>query len=149
MPDDERSGADRLLDLAVYAPLGLALEFRRMYPDLADRGRRQVTFTKALGRTAVTRGGAELRKRLRDEPESESAPSGAAVEPPPARPPEPREPAPTSTHLAIADYDSLSAQHVVKRLDGLSPNDLDAVRTYEERHRGRRTILTRVAQLQA
>lgn len=143
------------MDLAVYAPLGFALEFRRMFPELADRGRRQVKFTKTLGKTAVTRGGSELRKRLNSEDEPETAatePDGEATgaeEPQTARPTEPQRPAMAApTHLAIADYDSLSAQHVVKRLDGLSPDELEAVRAYEDRNRGRRTILTRIAQLQ-
>jgi hypothetical protein len=50
--------------------------------------------------------------------------------------------------LAIPGYDSLSASQVVQRLAGLSPAELDAVRTYEEATRSRRTILAKVAQLQ-
>jgi hypothetical protein len=37
---------------------------------------------------------------------------------------------------------------VVQRLAGLSPDELAAVGAYESTHRGRRTILTRVSQLQ-
>lgn len=51
--------------------------------------------------------------------------------------------------LAIPDYDGLSASHVVNRLAGLSPSELDAVRRYEAANRGRKTILSKVAQLQA
>ncbi len=51
--------------------------------------------------------------------------------------------------LAIPDYDALAASQVIPRLDGLSPAELDAVRRYELAHRGRRTILGRVAQIQA
>ena len=39
------------------------------------------------------------------------------------------------------DYDSLSASQVVPRLDGLTADELEAVRRYEAAHRGRRTIL--------
>ncbi len=49
--------------------------------------------------------------------------------------------------LAIPDYDELSASQVVERLTGLSADQLAAVRTYEEAHRGRRTILFKVDQL--
>jgi hypothetical protein len=49
--------------------------------------------------------------------------------------------------LPIPDYDELSASQVVERLDGLPANDLAAVRTYEEDHRGRRTILFKIDQL--
>ncbi len=51
--------------------------------------------------------------------------------------------------LAIPDYDSLSASQVVPRLSGLSPEELEAVRAYEDAHRGRKTILNRVAQIKA
>ncbi|MGH9187116.1 MAG: hypothetical protein ACRD0U_15060, partial [Acidimicrobiales bacterium] len=50
--------------------------------------------------------------------------------------------------LAIPDYDSLSASQVVPRLAGLSEGELEAVRAYEMSHRGRKTILSKVAQLQ-
>ena len=49
--------------------------------------------------------------------------------------------------LAIPDYDELAASQVVERLDGLSADDLAAVRAYEEAHRGRRTILFKIDQL--
>jgi hypothetical protein len=51
--------------------------------------------------------------------------------------------------LAIPDYDGLSASHVVNRLAGLSAAELEAVRRYEAANRGRKTILSKVAQLQA
>lgn len=50
--------------------------------------------------------------------------------------------------LAIPDYDNLSASQVLPRLDGLEPDELDAVGRYERAHRGRKTILNRVAQLE-
>ena len=50
--------------------------------------------------------------------------------------------------LAIPGYDSLAASQVVPRLAGLSADELAAVGAYESAHRARRTILTRVRQLQ-
>jgi len=50
--------------------------------------------------------------------------------------------------LAIPQYDALAASQVVPRLDGLTPAELDAVRRYEAAHRGRKTILGKIAQLQ-
>jgi hypothetical protein len=50
--------------------------------------------------------------------------------------------------LAIPGYDSLAASQVIQRLDGLSAEELAAVGAYESAHRARRTILTRVRQLQ-
>ena len=55
---------------------------------------------------------------------------------------------PDPSTLAIPGYDSLSASQVVQRLAGLSQDELAAVGAYEEAHRGRRTILNRVSQLQ-
>jgi hypothetical protein len=51
--------------------------------------------------------------------------------------------------LAIPDYDGLSASHVVNRLASLSPVELESVRVYEAANRGRKTILSKVAQLQS
>ncbi|MFP5254461.1 MAG: hypothetical protein ACLGI8_01250 [Acidimicrobiia bacterium] len=59
------------------------------------------------------------------------------------------EPGVTVAALAIPDYDGLSASHVVNRLAGLSPEELDAVRRYELANRGRKTILSKIAQLQS
>jgi hypothetical protein len=92
---------------------------------------------------------------------------GPPVRPSPAPAPQPREAAvpametertearggaaptsaPTATTLGIPDYDELSASQVVERLDGLQSGELDAVRAYEEAHRGRRTILFKIEQL--
>ncbi len=57
-------------------------------------------------------------------------------------------PLPSANGLAIPGYDSLSASQVVQRLAGLSSEELAAVGEYEAAHRGRRTVLTRVGQLQ-
>ena len=56
---------------------------------------------------------------------------------------------PTAQNLAIPGYDTLSASQVVQRLGGLSAEELEAVRAYEESGRGRKTILARVEQLQS
>ena len=50
-------------------------------------------------------------------------------------------------HLAIPDYDELSASQVVDRLEGLRPDELAAIRDYESAHRGRNTILGKIEQL--
>jgi hypothetical protein len=56
---------------------------------------------------------------------------------------------PAAAGLAIPDYDSLSASQVVPRLEGLSTSELAAVESYEAAHRGRKTILSKIAQLQS
>lgn len=59
------------------------------------------------------------------------------------------DPAPDPSALAIPGYDSLSASQVVPRLEGLTSDELETVRTYEQATRGRKTILSKIAQLQA
>jgi hypothetical protein len=54
---------------------------------------------------------------------------------------------PSSESLPIPDYDELSASQVVERLEGLDRESLDAIRRYETEHRGRNTILGKIAQL--
>jgi hypothetical protein len=48
---------------------------------------------------------------------------------------------------ALADYDTLSASQVVRRLESLGQDELRAVQRYEASHRNRRTILNRAGQL--
>jgi hypothetical protein len=180
---EDRPLVSQVADAIVFAPLGLALEGRRLYPDLVHRGRRQVQFTRVVGKFAVRRG--EVRAQqvwgeaqglvlgvlniagLRpqdDDPESaEPVPGGTVADPvastngtgpaadtgadlrvvpdTPARA--------DSSDLAIPGYDSLSAFQVMPRLEGLGPEELEAVRAYERETRGRQTILNKIAQLQA
>jgi hypothetical protein len=86
-----------------------------------------------------------------DTPAPEPAP---APEPTPVSTPEPEAPiaavdltVPDVDELAIPDYDELSASQVVERLEGLDAGELEAVRRYEAAHRGRNTILGKIAQL--
>lgn len=142
-----------MLDLAVYAPLGFALERRRVVGELADRGRRQIAFAKMVGRTALTVTAGDILRAFR-EPTVEAAPAppelvaaDRVAEEPPPEPAGPPEGTPDASSLAIPDYDSLAAKHVVRRLSGLTPAELESVRLYESAHRGRRTILGRIDQL--
>ena len=83
---------------------------------------------------------------------SPAAPPAAVTRPTPERPRKAARPAPTTTaagaDLAIPDFDSLAASQVIPRLEGLSPEELEAVRAYEAGRRGRKTILNKIAQLQ-
>src|SRR5215218_6049085 len=160
-PKDDRSAPEQLADFVLFAPLGLALEARKLYPELAARGRRQLMFTRTVGKYAVRRGQSRLDDLVATGVGLVSAllPTNGAAAPEPeateaATPPDltpvpdlPAEPAPDDAHLAIPDYDSLSAFQVMPRLEALDPSDLDAVRAYEESTRGRRTILNKIAQL--
>jgi hypothetical protein len=69
--------------------------------------------------------------------------TGAAASPAAA----PATPTGSGRHLAIPDYDELSASQVVEHLDGLSRADLEAIREYETEHRARNTVLGKIEQL--
>ena len=82
-------------------------------------------------------------------PRARTAPRAA---PTPADPPVPPDAAwradvAAADALPIPDYDELSASQVVERLDGLDRESLEAIRRYETEHRGRNTILGKIAQL--
>jgi hypothetical protein len=144
----ERSLAEQVADVVVFAPLGLALEARRLLPEMASRGRRQLLFTRTVGKYAVKRGRERVERLVAAAvpggPTTDGGPVAVTPRPTPAARPVPDiDPA----DLAIPDYDSLSAFQVMPRLEALDQEDLEAVRRYEEATRARRTILNKIAQL--
>lgn len=153
----QRTPLDRALDVAVFAPLGLALTVREAFPELARKGRErvtnQLTAARMIGELAVTMGRNEAAKLLGRAREAGAArarpPAPARREARPAAAPGSRSAATrAAADLAIPNYDTLSASQVIERLPGLSHDELEAIRRHEEAGRGRRTILHRVAQLQ-
>jgi hypothetical protein len=197
MPDEKKSPLDNVVELALFAPLGLALTARDHLPDLIARGRQQVSSQVALarmmGQYAVKEGEKDLRKRVEglsetlsnlgilpepNPPARSSGPAASTVVPPTpgtvtTPPPEVEVDVPAATtngsssngssangstngaavrsraDLSIPGYDTLSASQVVQRLAGLSADELEDVRDYESGTRGRRTILSKIAQLQS
>ncbi len=171
--DSDKTPVDQAADLFVYAPIGLFFEAPTLLPKLAEQGRVHARNARLFGRFAVRQGEAEVRRRLAAlegqtngllqalglVPDSDGADDGAddrATAPASSRrratatdAAPPSEPSPAVADLAITDYDSLSASQVVTRLPGLSVSELESVRAYEATHRGRKTILNKVAQLQA
>ena len=164
---------DHAVDLFVYAPIGLLFEGATLLPLLVEKGRSQVTMARMIGKFAVDQGRTEATKaagRLQDQaagvidflgdsvvgaPAEDPPPRGAPARPAPPRPaPATRSVegggtnGPDASTLAIPDYDGLSASQVVNRLAGLSAVELSAVQRYEAANRGRKTILSKVAQLQ-
>lgn len=164
LPPNRPSLLDAALDLALYAPIGLAGLVRRALPDLADEGRRRVAGELRQARAVGELAAMELRRRLdsldalrpRATSPDPSSPRPAATPTPtvaatPASPGPvvtgPSGPAPLSADTVIPGYDSLSASQVVQRLGGLSGPELVVVRDHEARHRGRKTVLLKTAQL--
>ena len=164
MPDQKRP-VDRLLDVVLYAPLGLLMNLEEVVPQLVEKGHQQVNMARMFGQFAVKAGTEEARKRVdqvseqvgdlvnRRPPTPErpatASPVSVADASPTSEPPTSTDPVPDPGSLGITDYDALSASQVVPRLAGLLPAELDAVRLYELANRGRKTILSKVAQLQS
>ena len=167
-----------LVDLFVCAPLGFVLDAPSLLPRWIDRGREQLASLGDVGRIVSGRGssedtasraGKQAHATLRglglapeptgderdDAGDGAGAPASAAgrtVERPTIVPPVAAVPTPVGPDvdtLAITDYDSLSASQVVPRLEGLAPDELESIRAYETANRGRKTILSKIAQLQA
>jgi hypothetical protein len=98
-PDDTKTPLDALLELGLYAPLGLALEARDRLPELIARGRQQVTsqvtLARMMGQYAVREGEKDMRKRMAEvqttlqglgllpEPNPPGAPAPGTVPTPP------------------------------------------------------------------
>ena len=186
MVPDEKNPVDQVIDLLVFAPLGLAMTARTQLPEMVAKGRAQVegqvSMARFIGEFAVKQGKVEVEKRLRtyfdavaeprrDQPSPEPGPEPPRDEPAPDPappeadavavtveadppldpvdpPPGPPEPVPAAAELAIHGYDALSASQVVQRLAGLSPAELEQVRLYEAATRRRKTVLTKISQLQ-
>jgi hypothetical protein len=172
--------ADRLLELFVFAPAGLALTIAEELPNLVEKGRNRIegraATARVVGQFAVQMGCREVVKRARQlvgpEPpkrqERQTQPRVAdrvpyeewvssAAEPADAAPrisgaSDPEEHPELNGFAALGDlaipaYDTLSASQVVKRLDGLSRDELLEVGDHERQNRHRATILAKVEQL--
>ena len=146
-------------DVWCVAPLGLAVSVVEELPVLLADGRRRIEqqLGNALfvGRFVVTQKQRELSARLEGllghgAAPAAPGPTDSAQAPVPPRPAERAAPDPAAAAVvdgALADYDTLSASQVVRRLESLGPDQLDAVRRYEASTRNRRTILNRAGQL--
>lgn len=168
---ERKTPVDHAVELAVYAPIGLVSEARRLLPSFVDKGRARVDMYKMVGQFAVKQGRRSAKKRLADtqdqvesilgefglgsngqmpaaEPRPAAAPASAEPEAVSEAPAAPRASA-AAHELPLADYDSLAASQVIPRLIGLDADELEAVRAYESAHRGRKTILGKLAQLQS
>ena len=160
-PDEGTAGKSplrRAFDLCLFAPVGIAVTVVEDLPELIDKGRRKVELqlgnAHVVGRFVVNKSQRGVSERLDgllgsgieatppgDEVGSETVPRAAS---------ERRVPDPAAEAIvggALADYDTLSASQVVRRLESLGPSELRAVQRYEASTRNRRTILNRAGQL--
>ena len=162
---ERKSPVEHALDLLFYAPLGFVLNAQEVVPQLIEKGHQQVVMARMFGKFAIENEApkqiAGLQKQVQKVADQFTArvapakPSGNGPAAPAAAATQTSAPVvsspahgPGAAELAITDYDSLSASQVVPRLEGLSDAELASVRDYEAAHRGRKTILSKIAQLQ-
>jgi hypothetical protein len=151
----------RTLEACLFAPVGVAMDIKEDLPGLIDKGRGRVEQEISNARVAGEYVVGRLQRRLSgrvdrllhgvDGDTPAGAEEAAGPRAPVAAPPAPR-PAPDAADAAtlgaaLADYDTLSASQVVRRLESLGPEELRAVQRYEAATRNRRTILNRAGQL--
>jgi pyruvate/2-oxoglutarate dehydrogenase complex dihydrolipoamide acyltransferase (E2) component len=165
--DAEATGLRRTIDLLVCAPMGVVMTVAEDLPGLIAKGRQrletEISNARIVGKIVVTKGQQDVSQRLGDllgimsgdgtgdgnastEADTAAAAEGTTV-PAPTPKPEPDPEAEAIVGRALADYETLSASQVVRRLESLGPEELRAVQRHEASHRNRRTILNRASQL--
>jgi len=142
----------QLLNLFLYAPLGLLARGSEEYPDLVKRGRANATNARAVGSFALSMGNTKAKARMAEaeshfgeflriisasadkkmNPVSKDVHVGEVL---------------TSVNDIIADYDTLSASVIVKSLANLDSPSLTRLEDYERVGRNRVTVLNRISQL--
>lgn len=142
--EGQRQAVERAIKLKEHAEQGLT--------ELGLRGERGATPSPSVEGVAPARAaGAATAAAAPTAPAAPEAPEAQVQTTPINGATAPVAPAmarPRAEGLAIPGYDTLSASQVVQRLDGLSRDELEAVRVYEASGRGRKTVLTKIAQLQ-
>lgn len=144
--DEERNPFDRLLDVSVYAPLGFALEFRRLVPELAEAGRRQIEFSRSLGRAALrtmARSGATAAQGSARAARNDAVPSSARSGPaqphaaPPSAPPIP----PSDVEASVEGFDTMNARTAIAQARRATAAQLAWMRERELATKKRTTVL--------
>jgi hypothetical protein len=171
--EEEPNPLQRALDLLVFAPVGIALSVAEDLPGLIGKGQQRIETdvqnARIVGRIVVAQSQRQLVERISkllhraasdetdDASDATESTGGAdatadATTTPSARPaPSPKPTADPADALivesALAGYDTLSASQVVRRLEGLGPDELRALNRHEASHRNRHTILNRAHQI--
>jgi hypothetical protein len=156
----EKGPVRRTLEACIFAPVGVAMNVAEDLPGLIVKGRdrveQEISNARVAGEYVVGRLQRRVSARLDSVLHSaDGAAPDAPQEPGPTTPlaataqtrPAPDAADAATLGAALADYDTLSASQVVRRLEGLGPEELRAVQRYESATRHRRTILNRAGQL--
>jgi len=153
--DDREQAVERLLDLFLYAPIGLVASGSENLDEYVRKGREKAMVARTMGefalrgvddRLAGSLAGMEgmVREFLRIVVSS-SGPARSR--------PAPAGEAPTTAGGGVDDliegYDAMTARQVLPLLDGLDGDALARIETYEAAGRNRSTVLARVRRLRS
>ena len=153
--DDREQAVERLLDLFLYAPIGLVAAGSENLDEYIRKGREKAMVARPVGefelrgvddRLAGSLAGMEgmVREFLRIVVASST----------PARPrPAPDDPTGERSDTAVDDlidgYDTMTAREILPLLDGLDDAALSRIERHETAGRNRSTVLARVRRLRS
>lgn len=151
---------DHLLDIFLYAPIGLLSRGAESFPDLAKRGRSNAANARVIGQFALGASNTKARTALADAEKHIAAFMKIVNEA--ATPKRPAANAAADVHDVaetlsedhpsindlIDGYESFTAATILPLLANLSTADLVRVEQFERSNRNRKTILNRIRQLQ-
>ena len=166
MTDDrgQTDPVEALLDLLVYAPLGLVTQLDELLPGLIEKGRSQAVMARTIGEFAVRSGSQKVHDRAGDTQKQLEGLVRYALELAASRlgstmgsdgsdgsdgveAEHDTDQQTSERGLPIDGYDELRASDIVPMLSSLSRPDLEAIAAHETANRSRRTILNRIQQL--
>ena len=155
---------EQLLNLFLYAPIGLFSKGSEAFPELVERGRTQASNARVIGQFALGATNAKARKSLSDaeahfqeflrivgesaRPSSTRTESKAASSTPKKKT-TPKASVSSGVDDLIENYDSLTAAQILPLLSPLVAKQLDRVESYEQSQRARKTVLNRLRQLRS
>ena len=164
--DDTNQTSEQLVELLVYAPVGIALEAVDNFPKFVERGKSQVTLARFFAKTVARQGSKSVEsvaeRVLNDAaqvvvdlfgidlaPDADASNARHADSPAKAAAIQTVARASSSDVLddMIADYDTLSAREIITKLESLSEQQLTSVAAYEAQGRKRVTIQRKIDQL--
>lgn len=165
---EEPNPAEQLIELLLYAPIGLIYEYQEVLPKLIKRGKSQVQLARVIGQMAANRGQTDPSGTVADLTAMASsivaravteigtqiglAPEGAAVRASDATPPDPPPVMDTNARrtgpLPIARYDELTAREIIPLLQDLTPEQRQRVSSHEKANRNRKTVLAKLDRLE-
>jgi len=153
---------EHLLDLFLYAPIGLMAKGADAFPELVERGRTQASNARVIGQFALGASNTKARKSIADaeqhlqaflkivseaaRPSAQKSTDGHAATSADAVT-ESSTKDPESIDDLVENYDGLTAAQVLPLLAGKSAEDLDRIESYERSQRSRKTVLNRIRQL--